>query len=191
MAVAYLVSKPFTKIHSEETCVTWAPSFWCALYVMPHHEMTVARILSNEGYEQFMPTYSARRKWSDRLKILELPLFPGYVFCRVQKETAGGVLKLPGVHSIVGFGGKICAIDDREIEILQQIVTSGRDFTSTSYWNVGDKVEITEGPLAGIVGTLRFVKNRCQLVISVDMLMQSAAVTIHASEAKPVVMRTA
>jgi transcription antitermination factor NusG len=95
------------------------------------------------------------------------------------------------VHRIVGFGGKICAIDDREIEILQQLVTSGRDFTSTSYWNVGDKVEITEGPLAGMVGTLRFVKNRCQLVISVDMLMQSAAVTIHASEARRVAMRAA
>jgi transcription antitermination factor NusG len=171
--------------------VTPGTHCWCAVQVMPHHEMKVARILSTEGYDRFMPTYSVRRKWSDRFKVVQMPLFPGYVFCRIQRESAAGVFKMPGVQRIVSFGGKICAIDDQEIAALQQVVNSGRDFSPAAYWKVGDKVQIAEGPLAGIVGTLLFVKNRWQLVISVDMLMQSAAVTIHASEARPVPLATA
>src|ERR1700733_6519451 len=118
-----------------------AEQFWCAVQVMPNHETRIATMLSCRGYEHFMPTYSTRRKWSDRFKVLELPLFPGYVFCRVQKESASGVFKMPGVCRIVSFGGKICHIDDLEIATLKQVVKSGRDFAPTSYWKAGDKVQ--------------------------------------------------
>jgi transcription antitermination factor NusG len=161
-------------------------SFWCAVQVAPRHEMKVSRILASKGYEEFTPTYRARRKWSDRYKILELPLFPGYVFCRIQKETARVVFKTVGVVRIVSFGGEICPIDDHEIEALQRVASSGRDVSPSSYLKTGQRMQILSGPLAGITGILRMIRNSRELVISVDMLMRSVSVSIDASEATPV-----
>jgi transcription antitermination factor NusG len=167
------------------------PQFWCAVQVVPRHELRVAGLLSNAGYEQFIPMYISRRKWSDRYKSLELPLFPGYVFCRIQKETACGVFKTPGVNRIISFGGKICPIDDCEIATLRQVVNSGREVSPGGHCKIGDRVQIQKGPLTGVVGRLLFVKNRWQLAISVDMLMKSATVIVDASEVNSVLAKAA
>ncbi|PYV81621.1 MAG: hypothetical protein DMG05_29645, partial [Acidobacteria bacterium] len=55
---------------------------WFALVVRSQHEKMVASVLHSKGYEEFLPLYTVKRRWSDRIKQLELPLFPGYVFCR-------------------------------------------------------------------------------------------------------------
>src|SRR5579884_1181753 len=97
---------------------------WFAISVVPRKEKSVSDALRAKGYEAFLPLYAARRKWSDRIKTVELPLFPGYVFCRIQPKQHAPILKTPAVMSVVGFGDQPHPVDDAEIEALQKVCES-------------------------------------------------------------------
>ena len=101
-------------------------SAWFALAVKPRHEKAVARNLDRKGLETFLPLYSSRRRWSDRMKTVQLSLFPGYVFCRFGQERRLDVLNLPSVISIVGFGNAAVPVPDAEIEAVRILLASGR-----------------------------------------------------------------
>ena len=83
-----------------------APLNWFAVAVKPRQEKLAARVLRDQGLEDYLPLYRARRRWSDRLKEVEAPLFAGYVFCRFGPRDRAPVLRTPGVRSIVAFGGR-------------------------------------------------------------------------------------
>jgi transcription antitermination factor NusG len=170
--------------------LTAEPRFWCALQVAPRHEAKVVSILATKGFERLLPTYKVRRNWSDRVKLLDLPLFPGYVFCRITRESVGAVLQAPSITRIVSFGGRICPIDDHEIAALQQIVESGVDALPTPYVRVGERVQIKRGPLAGISGTLTSVMNHWRLIVSVELLVKSISVSVSADEIDPIPNQT-
>ena len=155
---------------------------WFALQVVPKHEKSVDRILECKGYDHFLPTYYVRRKWSDRVKVVEEPLFPGYVFCKSQKNLMEIIRGFPGIIRIVAFGGKPHPVPDKEIEALQQIVRGKREYSAFPYLNAGQKVQVMSGPLAGISGTIMQFKNRDRLVISLDVIMKSVSVEIDQSE---------
>src|SRR5262245_944913 len=101
------------------------PRSWFAVQVMPKHEKKVAAMLAYKGCTHFLPCRKVSNKWSDRMKVIEQPLFPNYVFCLVGNEEFRVVLDVPGVYRIVGFGGKPCPVADQEIHALQKIVGSG------------------------------------------------------------------
>ena len=88
---------------------------WFALRVKSRSEKTVAMMAQNKGFEEFVPLYQSRRRWSDRMKSLELPLFPGYVFCRLNVERRMPLLTIPGVLHFVGIGRTPMPIEDAEI----------------------------------------------------------------------------
>src|SRR5215472_11210895 len=88
---------------------------WFALLVKPRHERAVADALRLKGFEEFCPQYVAIRRWSDRLKRLELPLFPRYVFCRFDRRDSLYALTTPGVASILGIGKLPLPVPDTEI----------------------------------------------------------------------------
>src|ERR1039458_584693 len=92
---------------------------WFVLTVKPQHEKAVAEQLRAKSLEEYLPLYQARRRWSDRVATVELPLFPRYVFCRFSFENRLQVLQTPSVSSIVSFGGKPCPVEHREIETVQ------------------------------------------------------------------------
>jgi transcription antitermination factor NusG len=98
---------------------------WYALTVKPQHEKAVADQLRAKSLESYLPLYRARRRWSDRTKTIDLPLFSRYVFCRFNFEARLKVLRISSVVSIVGFGGKPCPIPDHDIETIQAVVGSG------------------------------------------------------------------
>jgi transcription antitermination factor NusG len=152
--------------------------WWFALQVIPKHERKVATVLSYKGRRNFLPTYRKKQRWSDRTKVLELPLFPGYVFCQLNHSMARDVLSTPGVNRMVGFGGKPYPIPDEEISALQKTMRSGISPQPEPYLTVGRKVQITDGPLAGVVGILTRYSNQERLVISVDMIAQSFSVEV-------------
>jgi transcription antitermination factor NusG len=162
------------------------PIHWFALQVVPNHERKVADILTYKGRTSFLPTYKKKQRWSDRTKITEFPLFPGYVFCQLSHSVARDVLSTPGVNRIVGFGGKPYPIADEEIIALQKTLRSGLQPRPEPYLKIGRKVQIVEGPLAGITGILTGYMNQGRLVISVDMIMQSISVEIDVSVVVPV-----
>ena len=157
-------------------------AFWFAVQVVPQHEHRVSTYLRDKGHEEFLPTVRTRRQWSDRSRLRERPLFPGYVFCRVQRSSFGSVLSTPGVYRIVSFGGHAYPISDEEMLSLRRVADSGRDISSVPYFSLGQKVCVAHGPLSGLDGIVVRIKNRHRLVISIDLLMRSVAVDIAMSE---------
>jgi transcription antitermination factor NusG len=155
---------------------------WFALQVVPRHEKSVDKILEYRGYSHFLPTCHVRRRWSDRVSIVEEPLFPGYVFCRSQSNLMEIVRGSPGIIRIVAFGGRPHPVPDEEIEALQKIVHGEREYSAFPYLNVGQKVQVISGPLTGVSGTITQFKNRDRLVISLEAIMKSVSVEIDHSE---------
>jgi transcription antitermination factor NusG len=155
---------------------------WFALQVVPRHEKSVGKLLEFKGYDHFLPTYCVRRRWSDRVRIIEEPLFPGYVFCRSHRSLMEIIRNSPGVIRIVAFGGKPHPVPDKEIEALQQIIQGKREYSASSYLNVGQKVQVISGPLTGITGIITHFKNHARLVISLDVIMKSVSVEIDPLE---------
>src|ERR1700691_2358771 len=102
-----------------------APCPWFALRVKSRSEKIVATIARNKGFEEFLPLYQSRRRWSDRFKSVDLPLFPGYVFCRLNPEFRLPVLTIPGVLSFVGIGKIPVPIADAEIDTIQRALGAG------------------------------------------------------------------
>ena len=113
---------------------------WYALQIRSRWEATAAGLLRGKGLETLLPTYSTRRKWSDRFKVVETPLFPGYVFCRFNVHNRLPVLVTPGVISVVGMGKTPIAVEDSEILSLEAAIGSGIRMEPWPYVEIGERV---------------------------------------------------
>src|SRR5689334_11204593 len=162
---------------------------WYALHVKPRFEKYVTGQLVGKGYDTFLPSYSTKRKWSDRVKTLELPLFPGYVFCRFNVNTRLPILITPGVMAVVGVGKAPAAIDEAEITAIQQVIKSGLPAQRWPYLNCGEIVRVETGPLEGLTGIVVRIKGFDRLVVSVSLLMRSVSVEIDRASVKPLGVR--
>jgi transcription antitermination factor NusG len=160
-------------------------SHWFAVQVKTTHEKRVASLLEQRGYERFLPCYRDRRRWSDRIKEVEQPLFPGYVFCRFAPEGRLGVLKTDGVYRIVGIGPQPAPIDEDEIQAIQQAVESGLATRPHPYLAAGQRVRIDGGPLKGVVASVADIRRPDRLVLSVTLLQRSLSVEIDSAWVTP------
>jgi len=129
--------------------LTQCDQAWVAVQVRPRQEFVASRVLRGKGYEEFVPSYSSKRKWSDRTKEIITPLFSGDVFCKLDKKVPYPVISTPGVIRIVGPGGRIAPIADSEIEAIRLATNSGCSIQPCDYLNIGDRIRITSGPLQG------------------------------------------
>ena len=152
---------------------------WHAVTVRHQHERTVAGVLASQGVETFVPLYRARRRWSDRVKELDTPLFPGYVLGRFAMPDRLKVMRTPGVVRIVGFAGMPARIADGEIANVRQALESGLNLAPCPHLRTGDRVRIAEGPLRGAEGTLLREKGGIRLVIGIELLQRSLAVELE------------
>jgi len=159
---------------------------WFALQVRCRYERNVASHLDGKGYEWFLPTYKARRRWSDRMKAAVLPLFPGYLFCRFNPLDRLPILKTPGMISIVGTAKIPTAVDEAEIKALQTLVLSGLPREPWPYLQVGQRVRIEHGSLSGLEGIMLRHKGQDRLVLSVSLLRRSTAVEIDGTWVSPI-----
>src|SRR5262245_2057898 len=158
---------------------------WYALYVRTRFEKAVARNLRGKGYEEFLPLYRRANRWSDRIKQVEFPLFPGYVFCRFNPVKRLPILTVPGVKAVVGFGKNITPVEERELNSIRAIWKSGNYCEPWPYLQAGQRVKVEYGPLAGTEGIVLMYKNTYRLVISINMLQRSVAVEIDRDCLKP------
>jgi len=152
---------------------------WYALATKPQAERAVERGLAEKSYETYFPVLTAERRWSDRVKRVEMPLIPGYVFCRFDGAFRLPILTTPGVREIVGFGRQAAPVDEAELEALRLVAESGWPIERCEFLRGGDQVEVTAGPLQGLRGLLLEVKDRqdqCRVVVSVQLLQRSVAV---------------
>ena len=154
---------------------------WFALQVRSRHEMGIALALRGKGYESFLPTYRCRKNWSDRVKEVESPLFPGYLFCQFDSQDRLPILTTPGIIQIVGYNRQPIPIELSEISAIQTLVASGVPNQPWPYLQVGDKVRIDSGPLRGLEGLLVEFKGNRRLVLSVTLLQRSVAVEMESA----------
>jgi transcription antitermination factor NusG len=159
---------------------------WYAVRVRSKFERVVSTALSGKGYDEYLPLYRSRRKWSDRSKDLDLPLFPGYLFCRLDVQIRLPILTTPGVISIVGIGKVPVAIPDREIDAVQALVRSGLHLQPWPQLVVGSRVVIEQGPLKGLEGVAMDVKKKYRLFVSVPLLQRSVSVEIDREWVRPI-----
>ena len=159
---------------------------WYALQVRPRFEKFVESHLVEKGYEVFYPTYTTSRQWSDRVKSLTLPLFPGYVFCRFDVHARLPILVTPGVNQVVGAGKTPVTVDESELTAIRRVLDSGVATQPWPYLKVGETVRIENGPLEGLTGIVTRIKNSYRLVVSVSLLMRSVAVELDSHWIKPV-----
>jgi len=159
---------------------------WFAIQVKSTHEKRVTSLLQYQTYECFLPLYTSRRRWSDRIKRVELPLFPGYVFTRFTAVDRIPILKTPSVISIVGIGATPTPIDECEIAAIQRAVASGFGLSPHPFLQIGQRVRINGGSLCGLEGIIADVRKRDHLILSVTLLQRSVAVEIDSAWATPI-----
>ncbi|HXN21129.1 MAG TPA: transcription termination/antitermination NusG family protein [Candidatus Dormibacteraeota bacterium] len=162
------------------------PNPWFALHVRNRYETSVTAHLGHKGYTWFLPLEKSRRRWSDRFKEVEKPLFPGYVFCRFDPFARLPILITPGVIGVVGIGKMPIAIEDAEIANLQRIIESGLPRQPWPFLQIGERARIEAGPLHGLEGILLGFKGSQRLILSVTLLQRSVAVEIDSALASPV-----
>ena len=159
---------------------------WFAVQVKATHEKRVDVLLSGGGFESFLPLYEWRRRWSDRIKRVKLPLFPGYVFCRFTPSDRVRVLKTPSVIRIVGIGYTPIPIDEHEIAAIQTVVKAGLGTSPHPFLGAGQRVRIKGGSLDGLEGLITDLRSRDRLILSVTLLQRSVAVEIDSACVVPI-----
>jgi transcription termination/antitermination protein NusG len=159
---------------------------WYAAHTRANHEKRVADQLSRRAVEYFLPLYESVRKWADRRKWLEVPLFPGYVFVRLPLQERLRVLEIPSVARLVGFNNLPTALPDDEIEAIRNGLNGQLRAEPHPYLKIGRRVRIIRGPLEGCEGVLLRNKGDFRVVLSVDLIMRSVAVEVGAEDVVPV-----
>ena len=151
---------------------------WYALQVRSRKENYVASRITGQGYECLLPTYKCIRDWSDRRKVVEQPLFPGYLFCRFDFQQRRPLVLTPGVLQIVGNGRTPVPVSEDEIQALQLAMSSGVPKQPWPYLEVGQRVRVNYGTLAGLEGILVHLKGNHRVVLSVTLLQRSVAMEV-------------
>lgn len=161
--------------------VTPEQLFWYAIQTRPRYEKKVTVELEEKGVKAFLPLHSATHRWSDRRRVVKLPLFPGYVFVRIAPllHARVSVLRTHGVISFVGVRNVGIAIPDGEIESIQTVLQGGVACEPYPYLRVGQSVRIRGGCLDGVSGVLMGVNGNRSLIISVSLIQKSVAMRIE------------
>lgn len=164
---------------------TLQPS-WLAVFTQPRHEKKVADHLRARCVEAFVPTYTAQHRWKNRQSVvLELPLFPGYLFARMNTQERRLALGVPGMLSILGgYGQAELAVPDLYIATLQTGMALRRILPHPKA-EIGDRVRIVSGPMAGISGTLAYIRSEFRVVISIEMIRQCVSIEVSRDEIEP------
>jgi transcription antitermination factor NusG len=173
-------------IVSESVNVPVRAPQWYALYTTARHERVVARQLEERRIESFLPVYRAWHRWKDRRKQVELALFPSYVFVRIEEEEKLRVLKVAGAVHVVSFNGKMAALPEREIDALRNALENDVYAEPCPYLRVGRRVRVVRGPMEGAEGILSRKKDKCRVVLSVDVLMRSVAVELDTTDVEAI-----
>jgi transcription antitermination factor NusG len=159
-----------------------AESLWYALRVKPNHEKTVSTMLREKQIEAYLPLFKSKRRWSDRVKEIDLPLFPGYLFCRLNLNVGSRMplLTTPGLLYIVGRGKTPEPVEESEIQAIHSISASGLPYAPWQSLMIGQKVRLKAGPLAGIEGVLTRIGSQFKIYVSVTLLQRSVSVEVDA-----------
>jgi transcription antitermination factor NusG len=159
---------------------------WYAAYTNARHEKVVAQQLQQRQVETFVPLYRSWHRWKDRRKQVELALFPSYVFVRIAARERLCVLQVPGVVNLVSFNGQLAALPEHEINALRNGLDNDIYAEPHPYLRIGRRVRVVAGPMAGTEGILSRKKDKCRVIISIEVLMRSIAVEVDGADLEAV-----
>jgi len=160
---------------------------WYAIQTRARHEKRIGSDLQKRGIHAFVPTLRQSHQWSDRTKVVEVPLFSCYVFVNLVVHSAQRleVLKTAGVFSFVRVNGEPAPIPDSQIESIRMVLAKNLPVSTCGFIQIGQKVRIRGGSLDGVEGILTASKGTNKLIISVDLLQQSVEVTVEGYAIEP------
>ena len=155
-------------------------SKWYAVYTHPRAEKKVYQRLLEQGIEAYLPLQKTMRQWSDRKKMVEVPLFTSYVFVHITRKFYDDVLRTHGVVKYVTFEGKAATIPSEQIDNLKIIVNSDEEVEMV--WErlkKGERVRVTAGSLKGLTGELISEGKRKKVLVRIDRIDQNLVVEVH------------
>lgn len=159
---------------------------WYALYTRSRHEKKVDLQLRDKGIESYLPTQKILRRWSDRKKWVEEPLFRCYVFIHTNHRDRLRALQVYGAVRIVMFSGKPAVVRDEEIENIRRILREAPEIEACTPLYVGDVVEIVYGPLAGLCGRLEEIRGERRLVVTINSIRQALRFNVDGADVRVV-----
>lgn len=161
---------------------------WYAIYTRSRHEKRVAEQLAQKNIPTFLPLHVEVHRWQDRYKKVEMPLFRGYVFAQYELDSPSrmSILRTTGVVRIVGFGQEDAAVPGEQIETLQRLLETRQLVHRHRYLQVGERVKVISGALAGVEGILVRVKKQDRLVIAIEPIRQAVAIELSGYEVVPI-----
>ena len=163
--------------------------YWYAIQTRSRHEKVVRDQLAAKGIAHLLPLWRKRSVWKDRIKVVEVPLFGGYLFSYFALRDRVAVLETIGVGRIVGIGGKPVPVPDEQIAAVRTMVEQRLPYDPHPYLAEGMRVRIKRGVLVGAEGILIARKQKHRLVISVDLIQQAVAVDIDSVDVEPLESR--
>jgi transcription antitermination factor NusG len=158
---------------------------WYALYVRSRHEKVVETGLRGKGYPAFSPFYRTKRKRVDRIAEVDVPLFPGYVFCHFEASKRLPILTTSGIVGVVGPGNRPQPVEDHEIASIRTIALSGRPVQPWPFLRSGQRIRLQAGPLTGAEGIFLRVKDEYHLIVSITLLQRAVSVVIERDHVAP------
>ncbi len=156
---------------------------WYALYTKPRHEFKAVQELRNQTIENFLPTVIKTRKWSDRVKKIEMPLFNGYIFIYADEKERLCAVQQSSIVKVVSFSGKPAIIPEWQIENIRKILAQKPDVFVLDGIEPGTQIKIAEGPFAGVTGVVKSVSNEQWLFVAIDLLNRTVQVKLPKEEA--------
>lgn len=159
---------------------------WYAIRTKSNYEKAAAMVLGSKGYEQYVPLYRSRRRWSDRIVEADRPLFPGYIFCRFDPTKRLAIVTTVGFVSIVSLGLEPAPISESEIEAVRLILRQNASAEPCPFLFEGQRVRVNRGSLEGLEGILRRKKSEWRIVVGVTMLQRSVSVEIDREWVSPI-----
>ncbi len=161
---------------------------WYVIHTRGRHEAKVEGLLGHKGLKIFLPRVTRPSRRQDRRLLIDLPLFPGYVFVQADLDqiTYLSIIRVAGVVRILGVNGRLTPVPQETIDAIQAMIASGRPYQPHRFLSRGAWVRIIDGPLAGIVG---FILNRHEkkrkLVVSVELFRRSVSVELEDDAVEP------
>jgi transcription antitermination factor NusG len=151
------------------------------VHTRSRHEKAVAAQLRRRGVDTYLPLVAEIHRWSDRRKLVQVPLFPGYAFIRAcdSNATLAAVAQVESIVAIVGARPGGTPIPDAEMEAVHRLVSHNIPCVNYPFLKVGQRVRIRGGALDGVEGTLVAVKGSTTLVVSIELIQRSLAVRIE------------
>lgn len=161
-------------------------TLWYVLHTKSRCEKVVNEILLKKSLEVFLPTAQVKSARKDRKVMLDLPLFPGYVFVRTNlySDNYLSILKTPGAVKLIGNKDGPVAVDAPIIESLRIMVTSGQSVLTGFQFEKGEKVIVMHGPFTGVTGVFSTYKGIGRVIVFIDILGQSASVEVDEEDIK-------